>query len=137
MPTVDGHTIGRFLTCWPERRPASGGVASKAAPHAEIRRFFNGMEGAGWPHSASWLAWWHLELLSGGPVRYEGRAVGAFLMGWKGAAGHRVARPRLHSHALPLHYRYITATPGADPVVDEPLHYRYVTDTIITAAYFF
>ena len=23
------------------------------------------------------LAWWHLELLSGGPVRYEGRAVGA------------------------------------------------------------
>ena len=52
MPTVEGHSVGRFLTWWPERRPASGGDASKPTSHREIRRFFNGMEGGSWPHSA-------------------------------------------------------------------------------------
>ena len=52
MPTVEGHTVGRVFTCWPERRPASAGVAQKTPSHAEIRRHFNRMEGGGWPHSA-------------------------------------------------------------------------------------
>ena len=56
LPMVEGHTVGRIFTCWPERRPASAGVASKPASHGQIRRFFNGMEGAGWPHSVAFFA---------------------------------------------------------------------------------
>ena len=53
MPTVDGHTGGRFLTLWPERRPASGGVASKPASMLRFGRFLNVSWGASWPHSGA------------------------------------------------------------------------------------
>ena len=48
---VEGHTVGRFFTCWPERRPARAGEASKPTSHAQIGRFFNDSWGGGWPHS--------------------------------------------------------------------------------------
>ena len=49
--SVEGHTVGRFFTWWPERRPAGVGEASKPTSHAQIGRFFNVSWGGDWPHS--------------------------------------------------------------------------------------
>ena len=55
MPLVEGHSGGRFLTWRPERRPASGGDASKPTSHGEIGLFFNVSWGGDWPHSGHTL----------------------------------------------------------------------------------
>ena len=89
---VEGHSGGRFFTCLPERRPASGGVASKAAPHAEIRRFFNGIEGGRWPHSGGMGTPWKKGGVLGGTIAPEKAALTLFKHGVVIVPGARRAR---------------------------------------------
>ena len=60
-PVVSGYHDGCYTLSVPQGR-AGVRVAASGRPSGS--------------HTIR-LAWWHLELLSGGPVRYEGRAVGA------------------------------------------------------------